>query len=152
MWSRDSARELSSSLKVSVLKSTSLIQNSATKIMVGKVLPKPSNCMFAKSLYTIHQLYLDCVLLHTVSVMVSQQLWSKHKHSWDSLQLSLSSPLQVWPTQCWLLCLQFMVCTPHSTQSCSTRSLAHPGTYLSVRNKRMLLRHLFINVLTCCCW
>lgn len=40
-----------------------------------------------------------------------------------------SSAPQVWPMQCWLLCLQFMACTPHSTRSCSTPSLVHPDTY-----------------------
>lgn len=40
---------------------------------------------------------------------------------------------QVLPMPCWLLCLQFMVCTPRFTPFCSIPFLAHPDTYQWVR-------------------
>lgn len=87
------------------------------------------------------QLLRGPLLLHTVSVLVSQQLWTCEAIAGLLGQFGLftslppSSAPQVWLMQCWLLCLQFMGCTPHSTQSCSTPSSAHPDTYLLVRKK-----------------
>lgn len=126
MWSLVSARELCSSLKVSVWRTLSSLQSTriVETVVVFSLWSQLSHLDFIKL-----QRALSYLTLCLFGYLGLWKLCCCAPGAVYVLLLLLLSSLQVWPMPCWLLCLQFMACTRPSTQSCSIPSLVHPDIY-----------------------